>query len=172
MDGKKPYKLYLAQGSNVPQGGIVGDFKKSGDEDFVCEIILNDLEVKKSGCLDCVTTMFPDKAVIYISEGMLAALQQQGQVEEFELWHELGHIHCGHFDDEAAGGSEQGFDSEEQQADGFAADMLGKDKVSEALGEMLRVRAQVDASLKINGSPASVKAIRKLRARINAIKNQ
>ena len=55
MEEKANYKLYLAKGKNPPQGSIVGDFKKPGDESFVCEIILNDEEVEKAGCVDAVT---------------------------------------------------------------------------------------------------------------------
>jgi Zn-dependent peptidase ImmA (M78 family) len=176
MAEKTLYKLYLAQGRNAPQGSIVGDFKKMDDQNFVCEIILSDDEVMKAGCVDAVTTVFPDKSVIYITADMIDALQEDGQVERFELYHELGHIHCGHYDtglvDNGSEPDSERLSREEQEADSFAASYLGAEAAESALREMLRVRAQVDKRLGVNGTPVSVKAIRELRVRIENIKNQ
>jgi hypothetical protein len=49
---------------------------------------------------------------------------------------------------------------------------VGRDAALNALKEMLKVRAQVDKRLNLNGTEASVKAIRELRARIDNIKNR
>lgn len=177
MEEKTNYKLYLAKGKNPPQGSIVGDFKKPGDESFVCEIILNDDEVEKAGCVDAVTTVFPDKAVIYVTADMLDALQDGSGVEEnFELYHELGHLACGHYDtgimdDGGDGADPERIRREEMEADSFAASVIGSDAAAEALKAMLKIRAQVDKRLNLNGTENSVRAIRELRARIDNVKN-
>ena len=175
METKGLYKLYLAQGKNPPQGSIVGDFKKRDDKTFLCEIYLSDSEVAKAGLFDAVTTLYTGRAAIYVAAGMLDALQQGGMEERFELWHELGHIHCGHYEtgvEAAAAPDTARLLREEQEADAFAAAELGVETASAALRSMLQVRAEVDKRLNVNGSPASVKAIRALRAHIDALKEQ
>ena len=176
MENTTAYRLYLAAGKNPHEGSIVGDFKKRGDDGFLCEIYLNDDEVFKSGCVDVTTTVFNDRAAIYVTTGMLEALQQDGEVERFELWHELGHIASGHYDtgvvDDGSAPDAERLLREEMEADSFSADSVGRDAALNALKEMLKVRAQVDKRLNLNGTEASVKAIRELRARIDNIKNR
>jgi hypothetical protein len=97
-------------------------------------------------------------------------------VERFELWHELGHIASGHYDtgvvDDGSAPDAERLLREEMEADAFSADSVGRDAALNALKEMLKVRAQVDKRLNLNGTEASVKAIRELRARIANIKNR
>ena len=174
MDNKGIYKLYLAKGKNTPQGSIVGDFKKRDDNGFICEIYLSDAEVGKAGCFDIVTTVYTGKSAIYVTSDMLEALQEGGVEERFELYHELGHIHCGHYEsgveDDGGQPDEQRLLNEEKEADAFAASEIGGQTALEALRSMLTIRAQVDKRLGVNGTPESVKAIREIRARIDALK--
>jgi Zn-dependent protease with chaperone function len=176
MENSGKYKLYLAGWKNPPQGSIVGDFKKIGDENFVCEIYINDDAVLKAGCIDAATTVYDGRAEISITSGMLDALQRNGVEESFELWHELGHIDCGHYETGVVddGGAPDGerLLREEMEADSFAAGVLGGETAMTALQSMLKVRAQVDRQMKLNGTERSVAAIRGIRARIENIKNR
>lgn len=176
MENAGRYRLYIAQGKNPPQGSIIGDFKKRGGGDFLCEIYLSDGEVRRAGALDVTTMVTGGKAAVYVAADMLEALQNGGPEESFELWHELGHIDCGHYETGVMDdGSEPDADrllKEEMEADAFAASEIGAQTALNALREMLRVRAQVDGRLGVNGSPQSVKAIRGLRARIANIENR
>jgi len=179
---KENYKLYLVQNDYIPQGSIVGDFKKRDDPDFVCEIIMSDQAVVDAGFSECATTMYPDKAVINVTALMLAALKHDESLAIFNLYRELGHIECGHFSADAEPNMLQEDNQEEpdidpllfqeMEADSFACELIGKKKSLEALRDRLKLKAQVDRDLNLNGTPMSVKAIRDIRARIKALEEK
>ena len=76
MVDTKNYKKYIAIGSLMMPNSLVGSFRKKNDDSFTCDIIMNDAKVDEAGFITCATTMYPDKAVIYITKDMLEALQQ------------------------------------------------------------------------------------------------
>ncbi len=175
MVDTKNYKKYIAVGSLKMPNSLVGSFRKKDDESFTCDIIMNDDKVDEAGFITCATTMFPDKAVIYITKDMLDALQQDDDIALFDLYRELGHIECGHFNlPEDAGEMTQEesmelMDKQDMEADAFAAEFVGKDTALSVLKDLLKTRAKVDRDLHLNGTPASVQRIRKYRARISAL---
>lgn len=170
-----PYKLYLSKREDTPEGSIVGDFRKKDDPDFRCEIILDSDQVFRAGEVDSTTVRYPEKYVIYLSAGMLYALQKGGNISRHELYHELGHIHLGHydsglvFDGEHTTEDAARIQKEEDDADRFAAEIIGYENSLAALREMLRIRAQTDKRANRNGTEQSVLAIREIRRRIKAL---
>ena len=134
MVDTKNYKKYIAIGSLMMPNSLVGSFRKKDDDSFTCDIIMNDAKVDEAGFITCATTMFPDKAVIYITKDMLEALQQDDEIALFDLYRELGHIECGHFDvseDASEMTQEESLemmDRQDLEADAFAAEFVGKDE--------------------------------------------
>lgn len=175
MVDTKNYKKYIAIGSLMMPNSLVGSFRKKDDDSFTCDIIMNDAKVDEAGFITCATTMFPDKAVIYITKDMLEALQQDDEIALFDLYRELGHIECGHFDvpenasEMTQEESLEMMDKQDLEADAFAAEFVGKDTALKVLKELLKARAKADRDLHLNGTPASVQRIRKYRARISAL---
>ena len=175
MVDTKNYKKYIAIGSLMMPNSLVGSFRKKNDDSFTCDIIMNDAKVDEAGFITCATTMYPDKAVIYITKDMLEALRQDDDIALFDLYRELGHIECGHFDvpeDAVEMTQEESMelmDKQDLEADAFAAEFVGKDTALSVLKDLLKARAKVDRDLHLNGTPASVQRIRKYRARINAM---
>jgi hypothetical protein len=172
---QNPYKLYLSKREDTPEGSIVGDFKKQEDPSFRCEILLDSSQVFRAGEVDITTVRYPDKYIIYLSAGMLYALQKNGNISRHELYHELGHIHLGHydsglvFDGEHTTEDAARIQKEEDDADRFAAEIIGYDNSINALREMLRIRARADKMENRNGTEQSVLAIREIRRRIKAL---
>lgn len=175
MVNTENYKLYIAKNDIISEVSLVGSFRKKDDPDFTCEIIMNTNAVRESGFSDSCSTMFPDKAVIYVSMQMMAALRDNDNLALFNLYRELGHIELGHFE------MPEGFDEtdeeaqaklmmdQEIEADAFAAEFIGKENALSALKQLLTMRAQLDRELNLNGTPSSVQQMRKYRARINAM---
>lgn len=169
------YKKYIAQGNLIMPNSLVGTFRKKDDESFTCDIIMNDQKVDEAGFISSATTMFPDKAVIYITLDMFRALQEEDNIAEFDLYRELGHIECGHFnvpdniDEMTPEENMEMMDKQEFEADAFAAAFIGKERALQALKDLLKARAQVDRDMHLNGTPPSVQRIRKYRARISAM---
>ena len=145
MVDTKNYKKYIAIGSLMMPNSLVGSFRKKDDDSFTCDIIMNDAKVDEAGFITCATTMFPDKAVIYITKDMLEALQQDDEIALFDLYRELGHIECGHFDvpeDASEMTQEESLemmDRQDLEADAFAAEFVGKDTALKVLKELLKV---------------------------------
>ena len=172
------YKLYLAQNNLISENCIVGTFRKKDDPGFNCEIIMNTNEVQKAGFSECSTTMFPDKAVIYVTVPMMVALRENDDIALFNLYRELGHIECGHFDvpEEFSEMTEEEqadlMMKQEFEADSFASEFLGKEEAISVLKQLLKLRAQVDRELNLNGTPSSIKQMRNYRARISALSEE
>lgn len=169
------YKVYIAQNSLILPNSLVGSFRKKDDPEYLCEIIVNEQKVDEAGFSECATTMYPDKAVIYITRSMLEALQGEDDIAIFYLYRELGHVECGHFnvpenlDEFTEEQNAEMIRQQEFEADAFAAEFIGKEKTLEVLKNLLSMRAKVDRELHLNGTPESVKRIRDYRARIKAM---
>lgn len=172
------YKLYIAQNDINSENSLVGSFRKKDNPSFTCEIIMNTDSVRQSGFEDCCSTMFPDKSVIYVSIQMMAALRDDDDLATFNLYRELGHIECGHFEvpedfDETDTEAQTKLMMEQEiEADAFAAEFVGKENAVSAVKQLLKIRAQVDRELNLNGTPSSVQQMRKYRARISALEEQ
>jgi len=164
----KKYKLFLAKSTNVPQGSIVGDFKSVNDESFICEIIVNDNNVRQAQSYAATTWKLEDKYIIYITEDFLYALQDEYEPATFELYHELGHIELGHF--ETITNENEDMETilfnQDIEADEFVVSEKGLEFAISVLKTNLSLKGKVDREMGLNGTPESVKGIRNLRKRI------
>ena len=151
----KPYNLHLSKDKNIPQKSIVGAFKDP-EKRIVCYIILDDIEIEKSNFRNMFVSkqQNDDKSTlrIVINEKSLLKMQSEKKHYLAFLYHELGHIVNNHFDKEPenmrsrrlAAIKAGSICAEEQEADAFAVQHLGKAAVLRALDIMYNERKEIN----------------------------
>lgn len=168
MDNR--YRLHISSVGRSMPGIIVGSVRERAGDRLVCDIYLDDEKVYRAGALAAAAEMYGSEPRMYITSIKLEALQTGNDDEKFEIYHELGHIELGHYAVESEEEAQTRFEREELEADAFAADILGKELCERVLRTQLKNRVEADKMMGRQGTAASIKAVREIRRRIDALK--
>jgi hypothetical protein len=178
------YYLCLSSEKNIPQGSIVGEFRHHEDKDFSFFIVLDDETVKQARHRELCVTMAKnesgkDCAVAYINSAVLRKFQQR-RFHLSALWHELGHIHNGDYEEgNAVPSNEIGkirnqcinegkVMDKELRADEFACRLAGKRNMIKLLESLIQEREQLNDK----NQELAIKEMRLLIAHLLAYKSK